>query len=341
MSSSFGKNLKVTIFGESHGPAIGCVLEGFPAGFAPDMDKITAFMQRRASRGQSGATARREEDIPEVLSGLFEGKTCGTPIAAVIRNSNTQSQDYANLNLCPRPGHADLTWNAKTNGANDYRGGGHASGRLTAPMCFAGALAKQYLESQGVTVEAGICSIKDHQISDTRDEFGLDEEAKKIIEEAQKAGDSVGGIIECAITGLPIGLGSPIFDGVENKLSQALFGIPAVKGIEFGSGFQGTKIYGSQNNDAFTYQNGNPVTKTNNAGGILGGITNGMPVTFRVAIKPTPSIAKEQQTVDLDAKKDTSLEIKGRHDACIVPRALPVVEAIAALTALDLLLDAK
>lgn len=341
MSSSFGKNLKVTIFGESHGPAIGCVLTGFPAGFAPDMDKVTAFMQRRASRGQSGATARREEDLPEVLSGLFEGKTCGTPIAAVIRNNNTRSQDYANLNVCPRPGHADLTWNAKTNGANDYRGGGHASGRLTAPMCFAGALAKQYLESQGVTVEAGICSIKDYQVSDNRDEFGLDEEARKIIEEAQKAGDSVGGIIECAIKGLPIGLGSPIFDGVENKLSQAIFGIPAVKGIEFGSGFQGTKLMGSQNNDAFTYQNGQPVTKTNNAGGILGGITNGMPVTFRVAIKPTPSIAKEQQSVDLNAKKDTSLEIKGRHDACIVPRALPVVEAIAALTALDLLLDAK
>ena len=208
-------------------------------------------------------------------------------------------------------------------------------------MCFAGALAKQYLESQGVTVEAGICSIKDHQVSDNRDEFGLDEEARKIIEEAQKAGDSVGGIIECAITGLPMGLGSPIFDGVENKLSQAIFGIPAVKGIEFGSGFSGTKLMGSQNNDAFTYKNGRPVTKTNNAGGILGGITNGMPVTFRVAVKPTPSIAKEQQTVDLDAQKDTSLEIKGRHDACIVPRALPVVEAIAALTALDLLLDAK
>lgn len=339
MSSSFGKKIKVTIFGESHGPAIGCVLEGFPAGFAPDMDKVTAFMQRRASRGQAGATARSEEDLPEVLSGLFEGKTCGTPIAAVIRNNNTRSQDYANLNVCPRPGHADLTWNAKTNGANDYRGGGHASGRLTAPMCFAGALAKQYLESQGVTVNASICSIKDHQISDDRDEFGLDEEARKIIEEAQKAGDSVGGIIECAITGLPIGLGSPIFDGVENKLSQAIFGIPAVKGIEFGSGFSGTKLMGSQNNDAFAYKNGKPVTKTNNAGGILGGITNGMPVTFRVAIKPTPSIAKEQQTVDLNTKQDTSLEIKGRHDACIVPRALPVVEAIAALVALDLLLD--
>ena len=341
MSSSFGKNIKVTIFGESHGPAIGCVLTGFPAGFAPDMDKLKAFMQRRASRGQAGATARSEEDLPEVLSGLFEGKTCGTPIAAVIRNNNTRSSDYANLNVCPRPGHADLTWNAKTNGANDYRGGGHASGRLTAPMCFAGALAKQYLESQGVAVNASICSIKDHQISDDRDEFGLDEEAKKIIGEAQKAGDSVGGIIECAIKGLPIGLGSPIFDGVENKLSQAIFGIPAVKGIEFGSGFQGTKLMGSQNNDAFTYQNGQPVTKTNNAGGILGGITNGMPVTFRVAIKPTPSIAKEQRTVDLNTKQDTSLEIKGRHDACIVPRALPVVEAIAALTALDLLLDAK
>ncbi len=339
MSSSFGKNLKVTIFGESHGPAIGCVLTGFPAGFAPDMDKVTAFMQRRASRGQAGATARSEEDLPEVLSGLFEGKTCGTPIAAVIRNNNTRSSDYANLNVCPRPGHADLTWNAKTKGANDYRGGGHASGRLTAPMCFAGALAKQYLESQGVAVNASICSIKDHQISDNRDEFGLDEEARKIIEEAQKAGDSVGGIIECAITGLPMGLGSPIFDGVENKLSQAIFGIPAVKGIEFGSGFSGTKLMGSQNNDAFAYKNGKPVTKTNNAGGILGGITNGMPVVFRVAVKPTPSIAKEQQTVDLDKKKDTSLEIKGRHDACIVPRALPVVEAIAALVALDLLLD--
>ena len=339
MSSSFGKNIRVTIFGESHGPAIGCVLTGFPAGFAPDMDKVTAFMQRRASRGQAGATARSEEDLPEVLSGLFEGKTCGTPIAAVIRNNNTRSQDYANLNVCPRPGHADLTWNAKTKGANDYRGGGHASGRLTAPMCFAGALAKQYLESQGVTVNASICSIKDHQISDDRDEFGLDEEAKKIIEEAQKAGDSVGGVIECAITGLPMGLGSPIFDGVENKISQAIFGIPAVKGIEFGSGFSGTKLMGSQNNDAFAYKNGKPVTKTNNAGGILGGITNGMPVVFRVAVKPTPSIAKEQQTVDLDGKKDTSLEIKGRHDACIVPRALPVVEAIAALVALDLLLD--
>ncbi|MBR5624365.1 chorismate synthase [bacterium] len=338
MSSTYGKNLKVTLFGESHGPAIGCVLDGFPANFTPDLEKVKAFMKRRAPGSQPGSTARCESDAFEILSGLFNEKTCGTPITAVIKNSDAHSKDYSKLSDLMRPGHADYTMNVKTSGANDYRGGGHSSGRIMAGLCFSGALAIQYLESKGIEVKGRIVSIGAQKNEQNANDI-LSPEAKAVIEAARAEGDSVGGVIECEITNLPVGLGEPIFDGVENRFAQAIFGIPAVKGIEFGSGFAGTASKGSLNNDSFTVKDGKIETTTNNHGGSLGGMTSGMPIVFRVAIKPTPSISKPQKSVSLSKQTEEELVIEGRHDACIVPRALPVVEAMAALVALDLLLD--
>lgn len=339
MSSTIGKRLKTTLFGESHGNAIGCVIEGFPAGFTPNADAITEFMARRAPGKTPGSTARSEQDIPEVLSGICDGKTTGAPITAIIRNNDTRSKDYSSLAVIPRPGHADYTLAVKTGGNNDIRGGGHSSGRIMAGLCYAGALALQYLQSQGITVKGEIDTIGKLQNCGKKDGAGLSEDAKQKIEEVRNNGDSIGGTISCAIEGIPAGYGSPIFDGVENRLAAILFGIPAVKGVEFGSGFNGSTLLGSQNNDPFQIQNGKITTTTNNHGGSLGGITSGMPITFRVAIKPTPSIAQKQQSINLQSKENTELTIKGRHDACILPRALPVVEAAAALAALDLLLD--
>ena len=338
MSSTYGKNLKVTLFGESHGPAIGCVLDGFPANFTPDLEKVKAFMARRAPGSQPGSTQRCESDTFEILSGLFNEKTCGTPITAVIKNSDAHSKDYSKLSDLMRPGHADYPMNVKTGGANDYRGGGHSSGRIMAGLCFSGALAIQYLESKGIEVKGRIVSIGSQKNEPNSNDI-LSPEAKAVIEAARAEGDSVGGVIECEITSLPVGLGEPIFDGVENRIAQAIFGIPAVKGIEFGSGFTGTASKGSLNNDAFTVKDGKIETTTNNHGGSLGGMTSGMPIVFRVAIKPTPSISKPQKSVSLSKQTEEELVIEGRHDACIVPRALPVVEAMAALVALDLLLD--
>ena len=338
MSSIYGKNLKVTLFGESHGPAIGCVLDGFPANFTPDLEKVKAFMARRAPGSQPGSTQRAESDAFEILSGLFNDKTCGTPITAVIKNSDAHSKDYSKLSDLMRPGHADYTMNVKTGGANDYRGGGHSSGRIMAGLCFSGALAIQYLESKGIEVKGRIVSIGSQKNEPDSNDI-LSPEAKAVIEAARAEGDSVGGLIECEITNLPVGLGEPIFDGVENRIAQAIFGIPAVKGIEFGSGFAGATTKGSVNNDSFTVKDGKIETTTNNHGGSLGGMTSGMPIVFRVAIKPTPSISKPQKSVSLSKQTEEELVIEGRHDACIVPRALPVVEAMAALVALDLLLD--
>ena len=342
MSSTYGKQLKVTLFGESHGAGIGCVLDGFPAGFRPDFDALSTFMARRAPGSTPGSTARREADAPEIISGIFDGHTTGSPITALIRNADHHSSDYADLAAVPRPGHADFALAVKTGSANDIRGGGHSSGRITAGLCFAGGLAIQYLETRGIKVTSRIASIGGHEVEGETDASGLDATARATIESARSEGDSVGGIVECAVTGLPAGCGDPMFDGVENRFAAILFGIPAVKGVEFGSGFAGTALRGSQNNDPFYFdEDGKVRTRTNNHGGALGGITSGMPIVFRVAIKPTPSIAKPQQSVNLRTGEPCELVVKGRHDACIVPRARPVVEAAAAIAALDLLLAPK
>lgn len=352
-----GKNLQVSVFGQSHSKAIGAVADGLPAGFHVDEEKVRNFLARRAPGNAKFSTPRREKDIPVTLSGLVDGVTCGAPLGVMLENTDTRAQDYENLRLTPRPGHADYTAAVRYKGFNDIAGGGHFSGRLTAPLCYVGAICLQILAEKGVSVRAHIASVAD--ICDTPfDPVNVqtdnveakafpvlaDAQGKKmqaVIEAARLDGDSVGGVIECAVLGLPAGLGDPMFDGVENQLAKNLFAIPAVKGVEFGSGFAGTALRGSENNDAFCIpNNGKICTETNNHGGILGGITSGMPVVFRVAIKPTPSIAKPQKSVNLQEKAETSLEIVGRHDPCIVPRAVPVVEAIAAITALDLLLGA-
>lgn len=354
MSSTYGENLKMTIFGQSHGAAIGVSLDGIPAGLPVDMDALCAFLARRAPGNASYATARKEADAPEILSGIADGVTVGAPIAAIIRNTNTRSGDYDNLKDCPRPGHADYTAQVKYKGFQDSAGGGHFSGRLTAPLCIAGGLCKQWLEEKGIRIAAHIAAIGG--VEDARfdpvdprlDAVGqifpvLDglqgEKMLKKIEEAKKNLDSLGGIIECAVTGLPAGLGEPMFGGAENRIAQILFGIPAVKGVEFGAGFGVADMTGSQNNDPFTIEDGKVVTATNNCGGILGGITNGMPLIFRIAVKPTPSIGQAQKTVKLSAMEETTVTVQGRHDPCIVPRAVPVAEAAAAIAIMDMLMD--
>lgn len=353
MSSTYGEILKLSIFGQSHGPAIGMTLDGIPAGLPVDYNQLQTFMARRAP-GQGGfATTRKEADKPEFLAGIVDGFTCGAPIAAIIANTNTRSGDYENLKDCPRPGHADYPAQIKYGGYQDVAGGGHFSGRLTAPLCIAGGLCKQWLEKRGIRIGAHIASISG--ITDTPVDWVnpdldaihtdfpvVNTNAGKMMQDAiasaKADGDSVGGIVECFVTGLPAGLGDPMFDGVENKLAQILYGIPAVKGLEFGSGFAGSELLGSQNNDPYTVENGQVITLTNNAGGILGGITTGMPIVFRVAIKPTPSIAKQQQSVSLKNLDNQPLTIQGRHDPCIVPRAVPVIEAAAAIAIFDICL---
>lgn len=353
MSSTFGENLKLSIFGQSHGAAIGMVLDGIPAGLPVDFEKLQAFLNRRAPGQHDWSTPRKEEDKPEFLGGIYDGFTCGAPIAAVIHNHNTRSGDYADLKACPRPGHADYTADVKYGGFQDYRGGGHFSGRLTAPLCIAGGLCKQWLEEMGIQIGAHILAIgecgdqyfdpMDPELEAVSPDFPvLDPEAgaamRDFISQAKAAGDSVGGIVECAITGLPAGLGEPIFGGVESRIAQIVYGIPAVKGVEFGIGFDCACVPGSQSNDAFAIQNGKVITQTNNCGGILGGITTGMPVIFTTAFKATPSVSCPQETLNIQTGEITSLEIKGRHDPCIVPRAVPVVEAAAAIAVYDLIL---
>ena len=354
MSSSFGSSLKITIFGQSHAPAIGVCIEGFPAGFRPDFDALDAFLARRAPGQGAYATARREADRPEFLSGLAEGQTCGAPLTAVIRNTDTRSGDYAGLKDVPRPGHADYPAQVKWGGAQDAAGGGHFSGRLTAPLCVAGGLCLQYLQARGIAVGAHIeriGGVSDRRFDPVQPELPVPagvlpvlsapagERMLAEIAAAKAEGDSVGGCIECAVTGLPTGLGSPMFDGMENRLARILFGIPAVKGLEFGNGFACAGLRGSENNDPYSMNGGAVRTRTNNAGGILGGLTTGMPLVFRAAIKPTPSIAKPQESVSLSRRENTTLEIHGRHDPCIVPRAVPCVEAAAAVAILDALLE--
>ena len=337
------------IFGESHGPAIGVVLEGVPAGLELDLEQVQKELDRRKPGQDPTATARKESDLVEVLSGVFEGKTTGAPLAMVIRNSDQHSKDYESIRYTPRPSHGDYAGFIKSRGAQDYRGGGHFSGRLTAPLVAAGAVAKQVLAGRGVQVGAHISSIYgicDAALEDPAElnavaakafpvlDDGKGEEMRQAILEAKGEQDSVGGAIECAVTGLPAGLGAPDFGcNVEGIFAQYLFAVPAVKGIEFGAGVAFSLMRGSEANDPFAVEDGRVVTKTNHAGGINGGITNGMPVTFEVTIRPTPSISLPQESVDLRTGEETEIEIHGRHDPCIVPRAVPVIEAAAALAA--------
>lgn len=356
MSSEFGNKLKVSVFGQSHGEAIGVVINGLPSGEAIDVEELQAFMERRRGGKNAFSTKRSEEDRPEFLSGLVDDITCGMPLCAVIKNGDKRSSDYAELLDKPRPGHADYTAFVKWKGNADMRGGGHFSGRLTAPLCIAGGIAKQILARRGIYVGAhldAVAGIKDKPFDteDTRELFeriaekdfpviddAKGEEMKQAIIDAAKDLDSVGGVIECMVTGVPAGIGEPMFDGVENRLAAALFGIPAIKGVEFGRGFEASLLRGSENNDPYVIEDGKIKTLTNNAGGILGGITNGAPIVVRTAVKPTPSIAKEQDTVSLSKKESAKLSVKGRHDPCIAQRAVPVVEAVTALVILDMLI---
>ena len=358
MSTSYGKNINIMIYGGSHDEQIGVIAKGLPAGFPIDREELLAFMKRRAPGQNSMSTQRREADIPEFLSGVgADGCLTGETVHAVIKNTNQRSQDYSNLSFVPRPSHADFPARMKYGESVDLRGGGHFSGRLTAPMCIVGGICLQYLRSRGIEVCAHVYSIGD--VCDTPfdpvrvggTEFSIlrkrqempvlceqaGEKMRMLIEKARAEGDSVGGIIECAVTGLPAGLGEHIFDGIENRVSGIIFGIPGVKGIEFGEGFGFADLTGSRANDPMRIRDGKIYTVTNNNGGINGGITNGMPVTFRCAVKPTPSISREQESVDLSTMKNEQLTLKGRHDPAIIHRARVVVDSITALVLWDLL----
>ena len=356
MSSMIGKKIKVSVFGESHGKAIGVVIDSFPPGFEIDLDKVNFEMARRAPGKTKMSTPRQEKDQYEIVSGFFEGKTTGTPLCSIIRNSDTKSGDYSLLKDIVRPGHADLTGKLRYKGFNDYRGGGHFSGRLTAPIVFAGAVAKQILEEKGIYIASHISklsNIKDKDFDAVNVKYDdikdlknmrlpvLDKSVEKDMEDEilkmRENLDSVGGVIEAVVLNMPGGIGSPIFDSVESIIASGMFSIPAVKGVEFGKGFDIANIKGSEANDEYYLENGEIKTYTNNNGGILGGITSGAPITFKVAIKPTPSISQKQKSVNVSTMENSDLEIVGRHDPCILPRAAVVVEAVTALCILDLL----
>ena len=330
MSSIFGNNIKVSVFGESHGPAIGVTIDGIPAGKTIDMDKLMSFLARRAPGNSKYSTRRKEPDRPEFLSGIRDGVTEGSPITAIIRNLDSHSGDYSGINDIPRPGHADFTAHVKHHGYEDYRGGGHSSGRLTAPLCIAGGICRQLLEEQGIQIKGSIDEI-----------HGNSEDPLGEIDRVLGENDSVGGIVKCIATGVPAGIGDPIFDGAENRIAACVFGIPAVKGIEFGNGFGAARLKGSENKDSFQYEDGEIRTATNNHGGILGGITSGMPLEFRVAFKPTPSIGIVQDSVSLSKEENVKLTIRGRHDPCIVPRAVPCVEAACAIALYDMIKETE
>lgn len=358
LSSITGEKIKLSVFGESHGSAIGCVVDGLPAGIKLDMQEIEREMARRAPGRDKTSTARKEADLPRILSGVLNGTTTGAPLAMIIENTNTRSGDYENVHLVPRPGHSDYPAFVKYGGFNDIRGGGHFSGRLTAPIVFAGAIAKQILRERGIHIGSHISQIgnvHDDEMNRvdispktlealTRELFPVlrkeaEQEMRDFIEKARLSGDSAGGVIECAVTGLPVGLGSNIFSTVESKLSAALFAIPAVKGVQFGAGFGFAEMLGSEANDPYEIKNGRVAFKSNNNGGVLGGMSSGAPLVFSIVVKPTPSISKEQDSVDLSTMQNEKLVIKGRHDPCIVPRAVPVAEATAALAVLDLIMQ--
>lgn len=355
MSSIFGNNIKVSVFGQSHSNGIGVVIDGLPAGEKIDMDNVMKFLSRRSPSSSANSTARRETDEPHILSGLVDSYTCGAPLCAVFENSDTRSQDYEKLKDIPRPAHADFPAFIKNNGFNDVRGGGHFSARLTAPLCFAGAVCIELLKTQGIYIGAHIASIgkirdtvfdpvnvsqKDLKLPAEGDlpiiDKSLSNEINDLFLSLRRDGNSVGGSIECCILGMPVGIGEPMFDGVENRISSAVFAVPAVKGIEFGAGFKVSEMLGSENNDPYYMINDIVKTKTNNHGGILGGLSSGMPIIFKVAMKPTPSIYIEQDSVSLSKKDNEKLLINGRHDVCIVPRAVPCIEAAAAIAIYDL-----
>lgn len=357
ISSFFGKNIKISIFGESHGPAIGVVIDGLPSGFSIYQEKLLKDMARRRPSSQSYSTKRREPDDVEILSGYYNDRTTGTPLCAMIRNKDTRSKDYSELESLMRPGHADYTGYMRYKGYNDISGSGHFSGRLTAPLVFAGSLISQILINSKIFIGSHIDSIFDkhdlrfngtnvteEQLNNLKymdipvNDLSCQQAFLDIIDDAKSKSDSVGGIVETAIIGLPAGIGSPIFDNVESNIASILFSIPAVKGVEFGQGFDITSLYGSEANDSFYIENKKILTRTNNNGGINGGITNGMPLLLRTAVKPTSSIAKKQDTIDIKTLKNATLEVKGRHDACIVPRVVPVIDAACAISIFDLLI---
>ena len=363
MPSTFGTTLRVTVFGQSHSEAIGCVLDGLPSGLHLDMDALTHFIARRTPGSFSGDTPRHERDSFHILSGLTsKGTTCGAPLAAIIENTDVRTGDYNYLSTIPRPGHADFAAWCKWHGRQDASGGGQFSGRLTAALCLAGGIAIQALSTQGIHIAAHlkeVAGIKDDtlavfdaspasrlllskQISHLHTKQGppilndlAGEKILSTIREARNAGDSVGGLVECVATGIPAGMGSPLFEGLESTIAHAIFSIPAVKGIEFGLGFEAARTRGSKNNDPYVVQDGEVQPKTNNAGGILGGISTGAPLFFTCAFKPISSISLPQSSVDLSSNTQTTLEIHGRHDTCAALRAVPVVEAVCALALLD------
>lgn len=354
MSFSFGKKFKITVFGESHGECIGAVVEGCPPGQKIDINAIQRELNKRKPGQSDLTTQRKESDKIEMLSGVLGGKATGAPLAMLVRNKDVNSSYYEEIKNTPRPGHADFTARVKNQEFNDYRGGGIFSGRMTAAFVMAGGIAKQILAKRGIKVLAHMIQIGKvkvrREIGDKEVESNVytnkvrcaDLEMVEIMEQeimkAKKEGDSLGGLIECRVLGMSVGIGEPLFDSLESVLSHTIFSIPAVKGIEFGSGFKCVEMRGSEHNDPFIIRDGKVITATNNAGGILGGISNGMPIVFRVAIKPTSSITKPQSTVNLETMKEHNLEIKGRHDPCIAIRAVPVVESMAAISVVDLLL---
>lgn len=357
MSTWQGERLRLTVFGQSHSKAIGMVLEGLPAGTLVDEEKLAAFLQRRAPGRNRLSTQRKEADTVEWVSGIVDGVTCGAPLTGLIYNTDARSQDYKKIADLPRPSHADWPAHVKFAGHQDVRGGGAFSGRLTAPLCIAGGIAKAMLEVRGIRVAAHVLSVadindrafdamgeKDDVIAATltrtipvKDE-SIESCMAARIEAARLEADSVGGVIECQVTGLPVGLGGELFNGIDGACAQALFGIPGVKGVEFGEGFRAATLMGSENNDAYGVKDGAIQPLTNHAGGVLGGMTTGLPLNVRVAMKPTPSIGKVQQTVSLTTNEPTEYRVPGRHDPCIVVRAVPVVEAVLALVLLDALL---
>ena len=356
MSSVFGERIRISVFGQSHGPKIGCVLDGLPAGEEVDEEALYRYMARRAP-GKTGATARRETDLPHIVSGLMEGKTCGAPLCVLIDNADAHSGDYAQFQDIPRPGHADYPAHVKWNGFQDYRGGGHFSARLTAPVCAAGGILAQMFARRGIMIGAHVLragtaqdtpfdpmNVSDQELSLLAERYPqtLSEQAgQEMLLQAEKAralGDSIGGVVECAVLHLPAGLGEPMFDGLENRLAQAVFAVPAVKGLEFGEGFAAAGLTGSVNNDAYRMKDGRVTLSSNHAGGILGGLSTGAPVIFRAAFKPTPSIAQPQLSVSLSRGENAELSIRGRHDPCVALRAAPCVEAAAAIALADFIL---
>ena len=354
MSSEIGRKIRVSIFGESHGKAIGAVIDNLPSGERIDFEELLRFMKRRQGGNNPYSTPRKEADIPEIISGVCDGVTTGAPLCLIIRNENTRSKDYKTD--IPRPGHADFTAFIKYNGYSDLRGGGHFSGRLTAPLCAGGGILIQILSRYGINIVSHLSSVGN--VFDTpinKLEYDKAQEAVKeadfpvfdksagekmqeCILKAREDGDSVGGTVECAVYGVPAGFGNPLFDGIENRIASSIFGIGGVRGIEFGAGFEASKMRGSENNDEFYIEGDSVKTKTNNHGGVLGGISSGMPIVFKTAFKPTPSISKTQASISFSKQENTDLRTKGRHDPCIAVRAVPCVEAVSAIAISDFIL---